>query len=452
MSKFNEAEEILNRFRRMLLQNPNLQLDYKTIYWELAKYNSNVQKEDFVRDNCFAQWIRNFRESKNMQVFVAENWNHFCQFNHHKFPMDSNYLKLYINLNESHIYEGVNKIFSFLESENIVHHSKVAATLRSDGLVIRLKGNDIESAKKICAFIQNEPYIRYGANQPNPFIPNIGCVGIMKDDGNSYNGDLSKVIAAYLQTIDLSKPIKLQDFIKYATTTFVKSGMPLWAQNLISAYDSKFTLDSLQEQREILDGNVNNLIDFAIIETYNKYGKNHSIKAILEALAGNFNYFPRESLDGKKEIRRELMDKVSADDIKRYIAKLVNVKDLIDVNIVISFFDKILYKNKGVIFDNALKVTIDKYKNNYASVLTRIERYMYENHAEEFTSYGLDPEKKFNYRQSVIDNIKPIQVMDVIKSILESKGIDYTKMNNNQILDEYAIGILKELGLSTSRN
>lgn len=451
MSKLKESEEFLNRLRRIVLQNPSVKLDYKTIYWELANYNSNISEDNIVKDNYFNRWIQNFNKMSDINVFISPKWKYFCQFTNGNISRNGDFLKLYINLNETHIYEGVNKIFTFLQKEKMIHLSKVASDLRSDGLVIRLKGDDIESAKKICEFVHSEPYIRYGSNEVNPFLPNIGLVGIMKDDGGSYNSDLSKVIASYLIEKNLTQPIKIQEFLQYATTKFISMGKPLWAQNLLLAYDANFSLDIFKENI-VVNENVIDIIENAIIETYNKYGKNHCIRAIQEALIGNYNFFPRESLDGKKEIRSGLIDKVSIEDIESYVSRLVNVEGHINADIISSFFDKILYKHKGIIFDNALKVTVEKYQNNYQSVLKRITKYMYEGHAQEFTSYGLDQDRSFNYRQSIVDNIEPKQVMDIIKSILESKGIEHNKMNDNQILDEYTISILRELGLSTSRN
>lgn len=459
MSKLQDAENFLNKLRRLKKQNPDMIMDWTDVYSQLMDYGipSSYSKNSETTKKHFQDWIKAFESSNNMKVFYDSNWPHFCQFISHDskdLTRDMKFIKVYISLDKEHIYEGVKRIFGFLEKENIKHHSKVADEFRSDGIVIRLKYDDIESLKKLSDFVENDAYIQEGILKTNPFTPTIGSMAVIKDNGGSYNKRISISIDLFLEKINLKEPIEIKDFVKYATALFLKYDEEIWSEALLSAYDSKYTFKNLVDDNSleyVIDDDKFNRFEQAIIVTYEKYGAQQALSAIKESLTGNFNLFPRYTKDNKNEVRRYIIDNLTADDIKNHIMKMENINGPIDDDIIISYFCCILYKYKGQIFDTALKATVAKFRNDQESVKIRIRKYRDQGKPEEFTSYGLDTEKKVNYRKSVVENIKPEEVMDVIKSILDVKGIEWLGMNQEELLEEYSRIVLKELALSTSR-
>lgn len=166
-------------------------------------------------NNFFGRWIEKFKNSINMQVFCAANWKYFCQFIGGNDVDPIKCVKLYIPLDYEHLYEGVNKIFSFLSSNNISHHSKVASKIRFDNVVVRL-GN-LEDARKLQEFIDNDRYIQNGLIQVNSFGFSKNGVGYGYDGHLSYNSCVARIIANYINdNLDRDiEDINFQSFSSY---------------------------------------------------------------------------------------------------------------------------------------------------------------------------------------------------------------------------------------------
>lgn len=156
-------------------------------------YSSSERKSS---NNFFGRWIEKFKDNINTQVFCSANWKYFCQFIGGNDVDPIKCVKLYIPLDYEHLYEGVNKIFSFLSSNNITHRSKVASDIRFDNVVVRLE--NLEDARKLQEFIDNDKYIQKGLIRVNSFGFSKNGVGYGYDGYLSYNSCVAEIIANYI--------------------------------------------------------------------------------------------------------------------------------------------------------------------------------------------------------------------------------------------------------------
>lgn len=181
--------------------NDNIILNDRTVYSYLIRRNvlaSDLDKG--VKNAFFDKWIDNFRKVNNIEVFWDPNWSYFCQFQNGEYDKENNYIKMYVPLDYNHLFEGVNRIFKFLSSNNIKHKSKVSSKIRVDDVVIRLSNE--EDAKLLQKFLDNDKYIQEGLMKENTFAFSNG--------GISYNFYVSSLIADYIN-ISVQKGIRISD-------------------------------------------------------------------------------------------------------------------------------------------------------------------------------------------------------------------------------------------------
>lgn len=139
----NRLEEI-NRILKDLyisVLDENIVLNGDAIYHYLSGRSFNNAIEINNESNrMFDRWCNRFKNRSNIKVFVDDNWKYFCQFTNDDITINGtlDYIKLYIPLDLNHIEEGANRIFDFLERNNIKHHSKIATHVRVDDVVVRL--------------------------------------------------------------------------------------------------------------------------------------------------------------------------------------------------------------------------------------------------------------------------------------------------------------------------
>lgn len=179
-----------------------------------------VSDNSDTEENFFGKWIDEFNNVENINVFCSIYWRYFCQFKNCDLVDNNNkdYVKVYIPLDYNHIYEGVKIIFTFLAESNIKHVSKVCSNIRFDDVVVRL--NNLEDARKLQAFIDNNRYIQEGFIKPNPFAFSKNGVSYAFDSSLSYNFYIASLIDDYIKKIskDTGKTINdvnLSSFYSY---------------------------------------------------------------------------------------------------------------------------------------------------------------------------------------------------------------------------------------------
>lgn len=214
--KLNRIDQILKDLYASVKYD-GVYLNYNEVYHYLIQIDvpSNQRDKELDaghfqsdgRDNLFKKWIDRFSKKKNIEVFCQLHWRYFCQFKNGKVSHDC--IKMYIPLDYNHIYEGANRIFNFLEKNNIFHVSKIGKHIRFDDIVIRVNNKD--DADKIQEFVNNDPYIKEGFIKNSPFaFDNNGC-SYAYDGSISYNSCLAKMIKSYINEMVKNPNFNIDD-------------------------------------------------------------------------------------------------------------------------------------------------------------------------------------------------------------------------------------------------
>lgn len=181
------------------VKDSNVTLTQGAVYHYLVGRTANNKQRINSSDNSmFNRWIDRFRNRENIKVFVDEEWDYFCQFTNDDKTINGtlDYIKMYIPLDYNHVEEGANRIFDFLEKNNIKHHSKIATDVRADDVVVRLYRK--EDAVKLQNFVSRNRYIKEGMLSVNPFCFSKDGVGYGYDNRSSYNSYVSSIVADYI--------------------------------------------------------------------------------------------------------------------------------------------------------------------------------------------------------------------------------------------------------------
>lgn len=215
---FNKKIEIstfLLQMQTLFIKYDFTELNIKHIYKKLVTIGipQNDQNEKISDIFNFIQEKHKFNEK--MKVFVAPYWKYFCQFKSQKSNQIHlmNPIKLYIPLKRKNIEYSVQKIFAYINENNIEHASKLASDVRVDDLVIRVSKK--EDAEKIINFINNDEELKQNMYDPNPFCINDGKVGLAMDRSLSYNDVLAKYIFYYIKESTNNKTIVSYEGLKY---------------------------------------------------------------------------------------------------------------------------------------------------------------------------------------------------------------------------------------------
>jgi len=211
----NDTIKMENFISLMLSAERNgIDVDESFVYSNLIKYNTKAFNSSKINNN-FDLWIKDFENISNIDVYVKEDWNYFCLFKN-GIVDSSKLIKMYIALDDKHIYEGAKQIFKFLADNKIVHTSKIGSDVRIDDIVIRVE--NIEDVKKIRSFIFNNEYIKEGIMDINPFAFNDGYISYAWDGGYSFNSVLSSYISNYIYELKKNNQLHLgsyNNFLQY---------------------------------------------------------------------------------------------------------------------------------------------------------------------------------------------------------------------------------------------
>lgn len=317
--------EFLELIKTYLKSNPTLINDNldNFLYTQLIYFNMGHNQQPFQDvQHFFGSWIERNRFNPNLNTFVNPKWPYFCQFVYSKEMFDpDNAIKLYIPLDELHLYEGANRLFDFIATHKIEHNSKIGRRVRNDNIVVRVA--NLNDAEKIINFVQNEPFIKEGLMNVNPFTINVGGVGVAKDGRYSYNDQLCKKIAELIRILVVND--RLDDLNIKSLQTYLEQ-LTYEAEDLKVINDLQKNIISgekigLNEFKNIINGvQISNISDRvlrnAVITTFNKYGLNHAIAAIERySYNGNAVGFTRDN-----NMRSDLKRYVSIEDINNILS------------------------------------------------------------------------------------------------------------------------------------
>ncbi len=210
---FDLIEKFLHKISAMAKENIPVTLE--NVYVNLVRINSNGEKIN----NFFGLWINEFKDIDNIQVFINEDSNYYCNFVNYEVDKKIDpykMIKIYLAQDDKHIYETVCKLFKFMALNNIKHHSKVASMIRNDSIVIRVY--DMADALKVQNFIMNDDYIMEGIIRSNPFTCNNGSIAYVWDGHLSFNQILAAYISGYINKLKKDKKLDtacFKDFLDY---------------------------------------------------------------------------------------------------------------------------------------------------------------------------------------------------------------------------------------------
>ena len=305
-----EINNLLIQFRDELREHPEKINDItckSNTYHHLVRCNT---PERVNNADLFDYWTSNNKRD-NTEVFVSPYWQYFCQFISQPEKVIDQYKhhKIYLSLDSEHMKEGVERLFDFLDKENIPHKSKVGKLSRDDQIVVRVISH--EDCRKVVNFINNDPYIQEGKKKANPFTYQYNGVAIAADGAVSYNDCISKLIGLYLREMASNNSID-----KINVNTFIDFCVNYYNKYFVRKEDLNKVLNDfgIKNSTELYD-----LVDF-------KY----CVKLFLNGLNNSFDFnkygnFIEEKRQNVNEEIQGFKNEVNNDDYLKLFDELCEV-------------------------------------------------------------------------------------------------------------------------------
>jgi hypothetical protein len=431
-------ESFLNYIYDLKKSNSDLSIDKDFVYNELCRYG--LKKEDMFEDRSlrnnnylFGRWFDTFYPVKNINAYCNPNWSYFFQFVNGNLRNDNEFIKLYIPIDSKHLEESVNRLFKYIASLNIEHCSKVSQEVRSDNVVVRLKKGDYYNAMKIINFVNSDEYIKKSLNKTNPFVPTLNGIGIMEENGISYNGEIANHVAHFINRSyrEHKESVSYDEFNYFME----KNNYDKDVQNALHGKlgDIKEELSSHQKLNLFLD---------SLTATYQKYGLTQAVGALKEAMHGNFSCFTNSS-PNKVKYRSLMNQNLEMDDIKIFVRSaleqvLGDISSLSTDEMSVKYCNYLLQDDLVRKLDAASKNTIANYDS---SQLTHaIQKYIFNGDTSSFSKYKkMDGkyDESINYRD-YISSIGQNSIMEVIKKSLIIRGLNINALSDRFLIEMYS--------------
>lgn len=453
--KIKEINRFLDRLYKITREYNN-SINSDIIYNELKRYGLKDSDIDlhgklFHPKELFSDLNDYFRNRPNLRILQQDYWLGLISRNDDHMS-EKEFIKLYIPIAYNHLSDASKQLFDFVEQLNVYHESKINKEIRSDNIIIRLKRNDFDSARKIISFINSNQIIKKGLNRPNPFIPTINGVGYMVESGESYSRQIAILLTEYLndfcnnhkgKLIRVNKPTveefynlyikKAEYYIKsYKYSSEVKNTfLDLLSKNKL--FYSKMRLEERNQKNEQRYKNIYLFLE-SIKATYKKYGINQARYAIIRIINDNdYDFITNETPEFR--YREQLKSTVSPTEIKNYIKTTLNIidRDLND-NDIDKYLFYILSDELVETFKQCCIVTLEKY--NKKQLITAINKKIFNNDSDYFSKYSSDNNQTINYRE-IIKNYTPEVIRNAMLILLSYYGIDKTNSNNKEIIGTY---------------
>jgi len=208
--------------RDIIKENPEINFSKDTIYEWVTKLDVSGDEYDknIAEEGWFKEWQEKFskynRTSKNII-------NYFCRFGNKENDVMAlnNPLKIYMPVDYKHLKISVDKIINFLNDNNIAYQAKIAKEIRIDNIIVRV--SNINDAKAIIEFVNNDEYIKEGLRKPSPFCFNYKGIALTLDANMSYHNVLVKYIYSYINDKKINNTldsIDCNDFYNYVSEIY----------------------------------------------------------------------------------------------------------------------------------------------------------------------------------------------------------------------------------------
>ena len=410
-----------------------------------------------------------------MDVFVNPNWNYFCQLisKNVKQFYHMNPIKIYIPLKYENIESSVQRIFTFINSNNIEHCSKLSRQVRVDDLVIRVYNKN--DADKIIEFVNNDEELSNNMYNPNAFCINEGKVGLTMDRNLSYNETLSQYICDYISIVndqnifanyygfqnyledELNQLVVKEEISKQILMCQKKERriMPQYLQTL-----EEITKVILMNMKSLSKDSFYNYFDEINTEEYNKqkseeykdfvYQKmmNESyllFKEVVSIIANKYGYKnTKEALENYKNTgdinyitrTNNAREKVSTSKTFKTFINLINLEKEID-RLMPKFKEREIRTPKEIILEEVCKTTYEVCQvpeRNYCGK-AQVARALIRMHNNDYMSIT----RTNKARKMAQEHIKPEEVPEILKRSLETNG--YIIENESDLYELYATHI-----------
>lgn len=420
MKRIKEIEKFLKYYAKIYHQNPNLVISSDTIYNGLMNYDFTKKEllDDSIKDK-FNEWIEYFRFKKNLNVYYTEKQQRFLQFTNADY-VDQDCVKLYLSFPKSKISECVKIIFDYIERNNMPTLSKVADIVRSDAVVLRMFRED--DAKRVIEFINNTPIISKFSKRTNPFLFNLGNVGLSCDYYLSYNEVVSLIVKNYFQ--------KCRN-----TSTLTKVNFNHFREYVANSYLEIFDLDSSY--------------DLSIFFSDYEFTKYRSrLKSDSECLT---NYYQIFTL-----FHNSLNPRFSEKD---YFSHFNWCNNLNARNQLIEFFNKKIniYNQRKMKHSNSMFSDNNKISLLYDASMSTLRKYEIEQLYTALKQAQINDFRLFTndgdnlYRDKLVENVKPQEIELLIKKILIINEVNYNdQLDVNLLFCQFLVNKL-EFGLNNKQ-
>ena len=437
--RYDEIYVFINHMLTIAKSNPDIQITRDMVYSELEKFT--LPGKDFKSagqtkkvNHLFQEWINYFENIQNIKVYIGEDNQRWCRFINR--APDDNFIKLYIPIDSEGIEECVKEIFEFIASNDISHQSKIDTMLRNDNFVIRLNRGDEESLNKIISFITSNEKIKKYLNKTNPFIPNINAIGVINETGITYNGTISEIIAKYINEKRSQVKLNVEEFIKYMKNNIYKKEIYAAFEHATSAEATYF--DSQENIYGYIKIKMNEsqkytLLNDALRDTYEKYGMEHLVNALIKILRNN-DY---SGISNEKEYRDLLERYISKDELDRLISyniKTIYGREFTNIKDKLNAYCSYLFENQMITkLDEMCEVTLQN--SGEKQLCGAIEEYIRTGNSNGFSRFKNNDSK--NYRDNC-EYIPQQAMISVIRKSLKVKGIDASYISNDTLAQIYA--------------
>lgn len=290
-----KRKEDINRFllkyKEDLKETDDFLIDAEDLYDDLVRINT---KENINCYDLFDKWEDYGKNMNSLTIYQSQPVRlesetkftpYFLCVKTKKSKMADHSLnqhKIYLSLKPEFLEQGVMRIMSFVDRENIEVYFKVGRLSRDDQLVIRVGSH--EDCDKVISFINNDDYLRNGKNEATVFPFQKDGISLAVDGYTSYNDCMTMLVYKYLQYAKYNNKI---DEIGY--NSFVKFVKEYYEEHFIRKENLSAALGDFKVSK--IESDLYRLIDY-------KY----CIKFFLESLSDDFTYDSyKKFIDDKKE-------------------------------------------------------------------------------------------------------------------------------------------------------
>ncbi len=447
--KLQEMNQFLEFISDLKEENPDLVVDESFVYTELKRYGLGLKDTDekgfpITCKEFFNKWMDYYKDSQSMKVLERAERPQFCFFEHGE-PRLFDYIKLYIPIDKEHLLEGTKQLFDYIESLEVEHFSKVAWTTRSDNVTVRLYPKDYDKALQIIDYVNKNEYIKAGLHGTNPFVPTQKGIGIIAENGFSYNLTLAGHIANYMHSKEYAE-MKANPSKEYYSTDYkTKYGPYLGSFNKwVNQNCERDTFKSVfktalgefhepifteEQQRAVF-------VD-ALKATYVKYGARQVASALHMLFdKGSFLYFS----NGESSIQyRRRLAGIGNDNIRKYMVEYLSsfenvngsIKDYDDL--IDEFCKRFFADDLAFRVDEICEVTLMKY--DAKQLESAINYFVAKDDYGKFSRfYGED--QSMNCRREIIRMGKQNFIFGMERS-LAAKGVDIRNIPYSELVPTY---------------